>query len=243
MTVYLVGAGPGDPDLLTVRAARLLSIAEVVVHDRLTTAAMLEMLPAQALRIDVGKATGSCPVPQDRINDLLIEYGRSGRTVVRLKGGDPYVFGRGSEEAAVLNAAGIPFEVVPGLSSATAGPASVGIPVTMRNQALSFTVVTGHEDPQSGTSVDWEVLATTGSTLVILMGVGRIRTIAERLMAGGLSPATPVAVIRWATTAQQEVVRTDLGAVSNQTLAPPSTIVVGAVAGLDLRSTALMPRL
>jgi uroporphyrin-III C-methyltransferase len=242
VTVYLVGAGPGDPDLLTVRAARLLSVAEVVVHDRLTTAAMLDMLPAHALRIDVGKATGSCPVPQDRINDLLIEHGRPGRTVVRLKGGDPYVFGRGGEEAVALNAAGIPFEVVPGVSSAIAGPASAGIPVTMRNQALSFTVVTGHEDPQSGTSVEWEALAATGSTLVILMGVGRIRTIAARLMAGGLSPATPVAVIRWATTDRQEVVRTDLGAVSDQVLAPPSTIVVGPVAGLDLRSTAPVPR-
>lgn len=242
MTVYLVGAGPGHPDLLTVRAARLLAIADVVVHDRLTTAALLDAIPARALRIDVGKATGSCPVPQDRINELLIEHGRPGRTVVRLKGGDPYVFGRGGEEAAALNAAGVPFEVVPGVSSAIAGPASAGIPVTLRSQALSFTVVTGHEDPESASSVRWEALATSGSTLVILMGVGRIRTIAERLMAGGLPASTPVAVIHWATTDDQEVVRTDLGTVSDQILAPPSTIVVGAVAGLDLRSTALVPR-
>jgi uroporphyrin-III C-methyltransferase len=236
VTVHLVGAGPGDPDLLTVRAARLLSIAEVVVYDRLTTAAMLDLLPAAALRIDVGKAAGSCPVPQDRINDLLIEHGRTGRTVVRLKGGDPYVFGRGGEEAVALNEAGVPFEVVPGLSSAIAGPAAAGIPVTMRNHALSFTVVTGHEDPRAGTSVDWEALASTGSTIVILMGVGRIRTIAQRLMAGGLSPAIPVAVIHWATTDRQVVVRTTLASVSDEALAPPSIIVVGAVAGLDLRA-------
>ncbi|MHB1709877.1 MAG: uroporphyrinogen-III C-methyltransferase [Acidimicrobiales bacterium] len=236
MTVHLVGAGPGDPDLLTVRAARLLSVAEVVVYDRLVTAAMLDLVPTEALLIDVGKAAGASPVTQQRINELLIEHGRTGRTVVRLKGGDPYVFGRGGEEAVALDAAGIPFDVVPGLSSALAAPAAVGIPVTMRNQSLSFTVVTGHEDPQAAGSVDWEALAATGSTLVILMGVGRIRTITQRLLAGGLSPATPVAVIHWATTARQQVLRTTLAEVSDEALSPPSTIVVGAVAGLDLRS-------
>lgn len=236
MTVHLVGAGPGDPDLLTVRAARLLSTAEVVVYDRLVTADLLGLAPAEALRVDVGKAAGSSPVSQQQINELLIDHGRTGRTVVRLKGGDPYVFGRGGEEAVALDAAGIPFEVVPGVSSALAGPAAAGIPVTMRNQSLSFTVVTGHEDPRAATTVDWEALAATGSTLVILMGVGRIRTITQRLMAGGLSPATPVAVIHWATTDRQQVLRTTLGEVSDQSLTPPSTIVVGAVAGLDLRS-------
>jgi len=242
MTVHLVGAGPGDPDLLTIRAAKLLSVAQVVVYDRLITAAMLDHVPAQSLRIDVGKAAGSNPVPQEQINDLLIEHGRTGQTVVRLKGGDPYVFGRGGEEAAALLSAGVPFEVVPGVSAAIASPSSAGIPVTMRNQALSFTVVTGHEDPSTATTVDWEALAATGSTLVIMMGVGRIQTIAERLIAGGLPPSTPVAIIRWATTAQQAVVRTELGAVSDHVLDPPSTIVVGAVAGLDLRSPLMVPR-
>ncbi|MPY96089.1 MAG: uroporphyrinogen-III C-methyltransferase [Acidimicrobiia bacterium] len=235
MTVHLVGAGPGDPDLLTVRAARLLSAAEVVVHDRLTTADLLDLAPADAARIDVGKAAGSSPVSQKRINELLVEHGRSGRTVVRLKGGDPYVFGRGGEEAAALLAAGVPFDVIPGMSSAIAGPAAAGIPVTMRNLAQSFTVVTGHEDPRAGADVDWGALAATGSTLVILMGVGRIGTIAGRLMDGGLSPTTPVAAVRWATTADQSVLRTTLADVADQPLAAPSVIVVGAVAGLDLR--------
>ncbi|MFZ6003094.1 MAG: uroporphyrinogen-III C-methyltransferase [Actinomycetota bacterium] len=235
MTVHLIGAGPGDPDLLTVRAARLLSAAEVVVHDRLTTAALLDLAPADAVRIDVGKAAGSSPVSQQRINELLVEQGRSGRSVVRLKGGDPYVFGRGGEEAAALLAAGVPFDVIPGLSSAIAGPAAAGIPVTMRNLAHSFTVVTGHEDPRAGAAVDWEALAATGSTLVILMGVGRIGIIAGRLMDGGLSPTTPVAAVRWATTVDQCVLRTTLADVADQPLAAPSVIVVGAVAGLDLR--------
>ena len=235
MTVHLVGAGPGDPDLLTVRAARLLSAAEVVVHDRLTTAALLDLAPADAVRIDVGKAAGSSPVSQQRINELLVEQGRSGHSVVRLKGGDPYVFGRGGEEAAALLAAGVSFDVVPGLSSAIAGPAAAGIPVTMRNLAHSFTVVTGHEDPRAGAAVDWEALAATGSTLVILMGVGRIGIIAGRLMDGGLSPTTPVAAVHWATTTDQNVLRTTLADVADQPLAAPSVIVIGAVAGLDLR--------
>lgn len=236
MTVHLVGAGPGDPDLLTVRAARLLAAAEVVVHDRLTPPALLALARDDAVHIDVGKAAGASPVPQERINELLVEQGRSGRCVVRLKGGDPYVFGRGGEEAAALRAAGVAFEVVPGLSSATAGPAAAGIPVTMRNLAHSFTVVTGHEDPRAGASVDWEALARTGSTLVILMGVGRIGTIAGRLTAAGLAPTTPVAAVRWATTGDQHVLRTTLGEVADEALAAPSVIVVGAVAGLDLRS-------
>jgi len=236
VTVYLVGAGPGDPELLTVRAARLLSAAEVVVHDRLTTPAILALAPEGAVRIDVGKAAGSSPVSQHRINDLLVEQGRSGSVVVRLKGGDPFVFGRGGEEASALLVAGVPFEVVPGLSSATAGPAAAGVPVTMRNLAQSFTVVTGHEDPRAGVAVDWEALAATGSTLVILMGVGRIRIIAGRLMDGGLSPTTPVAAVHWATTVDQNVLRTTLAEVADEALAAPSVIVVGAVAGLDLRS-------
>lgn len=242
MTVYLVGAGPGDPDLLTVRAARLVATADVLVHDRLSTPAVVALAPAESQRIDVGKAAGSSPVSQDEINQLLIEHGRTGRSVIRLKGGDPFVFGRGGEEAEALAAAGVPFEVIPGISAAIAGPAAAGIPVTMRNQALSFTVVTGHADPRSSDPVDWEALAATGSTLVILMGVAQISGIAERLVGGGLAPTTPVAVIRWATTPQQEVVRTDLASVAQLRLEPPSTIVVGVVADLDLRSPLIGPR-
>jgi uroporphyrin-III C-methyltransferase len=236
MTVYIVGAGPGDPDLLTVRAARLLAGADVVVHDRLTTKAVLDLAPAGARRIDVGKAPGCAPVPQAQINRLLVELGESAGTVVRLKGGDPYVFGRGGEEAAALLAAGVPFEVVPGVSAAIAAPAAAGVPVTLRNRSLAFTVVTGHEDPHGDASVDWEAHAATGATLVILMGVGRIGMIAKRLIVGGMPPDTPVTAIRWAYTDRQSVLRTTLGEIGHADLAAPTTIIVGDVAGLDLRS-------
>ena len=153
---------------------------------------------------------------------------------MRLKGGDPFVFARGGEEAAALRDAGVPFEVVPGVTSAVAVPAYAGIPVTLRSQALAFTVVTGHHDPATSSEVDWEALARTGGTLVILMGAANMTRIAERLVAGGLSPDTPLAAIHWGTTPQQQVVRTTLGDVGRHRLPAPSTIVVGAVAGADL---------
>lgn len=235
MTVYLVGAGPGDPDLLTVRAARLIAAADVLVHDRLTTEATLALAP-HAVRIDVGKSAGHAVMSQEDINRVLVEHGRTGASVVRLKGGDPYVFGRGGEEAEALIAAGVEFDVIPGITSAIAAPMAAGVPVTMRNRALAFTVVTGHEDPAGNSTVDWEAHAATGATLVILMGVGRIAIIAKRLMHGGLAPETPVAAVRWGCTDRQEVVRTTLAEVGHAELAAPTTIVVGAVAGLDLRS-------
>lgn len=235
MTVYLVGAGPGDPELLTVRAARLVASADVLVHDRLATPAIVDLAPPHALRIDVGKSAGHAVMPQHEINRLLVEHGRTGACVVRLKGGDPYVFGRGGEEAEELQAAGVQFDVVPGISSAIAAPMAAGVPVTMRNRALAFTVLTGHEDPSGDSTVNWEAYAATGATLVILMGVGRIAIIAKRLMVGGLHPDTPVAAIRWGCTDRQEVVRTTLAEVGHADLAAPTTIVIGAVASLDLR--------
>jgi len=254
LTVHLVGAGPGDPELLTVKAARLLSTADVVVHDRLVSEATLALVPERCLRIDAGKAAGRSPVSQTGINALLVKHGRSGGTVVRLKGGDPYVFGRGGEEATALMDAGVDFEVVPGISSAIAAPAAAGIPVTLRNRSTSFTVVTGHEHDEGsarqGGSTDgsdgscrvrWEALAASGSTLVILMGAARMARIAARLMAGGLPPSTPVAAVHWATTDRQRVVRTDLGSVGSVRLGAPSTIVVGAVADLDLRGVNSSP--
>jgi uroporphyrinogen III methyltransferase / synthase len=236
VTVYLVGAGPGDPGLLTVRAAELLAAADVVVHDRLVTDAVLGLVPDGCERVDVGKAAGSSPVPQARINELLVEHGRAGRRVVRLKGGDPFVFGRGGEEAGALREAQVPFEIVPGVSAVLAAPAAAGIPVTMRRRSLSFTVATGHEDETGPDGVDWEGLAATGTTLVILMGASRMETIARRLMAGGLAPGTAVTAVRWATTDRQEVLRTDLASVGDVRLESPTTVVVGAVADLDLRS-------
>ena len=241
MTVYLVGAGPGDPGLLTVRAAELLARADVLVHDRLIAPATVELVPAVCTRIDVGKRSGHAAVSQDEINRLLVEHGRTGHEVVRLKGGDPYVFGRGGEEARALQAAGIPFEVVPGVSSAIAAPAAAGIPVTMRGHAGAFTVVTGHEDPAGDTTIDWEAHAATGATLVIMMGAGRMALIAKRLMAGGLPPDTPVTAVHWGWTERQSAIRTRLAEVAECDLSAPSTIVVGEVAGLDLRSDPAPP--
>ena len=236
MTVYLVGAGPGDPGLLTVRGADLLRRADVVVSDRLSVAALLELAPADAERISVGKAPGRVTMTQDKINALLVEKGRRHATVVRLKGGDPFVFARGGEEAAALATAGVPFEIVPGISSAIAAPAYAGIPLTLRHSSTSFTVVTGHEDPAGGEdgSVDWRAVAHLGGTIVILMGAARIGRIAEELMAGGLSPLTPAAAVRWGTRANQQTVRATLATLADHDLLAPSVIVVGEVAGLNL---------
>ncbi|HEY3811044.1 MAG TPA: uroporphyrinogen-III C-methyltransferase, partial [Acidimicrobiales bacterium] len=198
MTVYLVGAGPGDPGLLTVRGAEVLRVADVVVHDRLADAGLLDLVPPGARRVDVGKAPGG-PVHQDEINALLIDEGRAGRTVVRLKGGDPFVFGRGGEEALALAEAGVPFEVVPGITSAVAVPAYAGVPVTHRGLATSFTVVTGHSRHAIDRETNWEALAAAGGTIVVLMGVAHRETVAARLLAGGLAPDTPVLAARWGT--------------------------------------------
>lgn len=235
MTVYLVGAGPGDPGLLTIRAWQLIESADVIVHDRLVSEGVLALVPEGVRCINVGKKPGVHRISQEGINELLVELGRKGEKVVRLKGGDPFVFGRGGEEAAALGAAGVAYEVVPGISSAIAAPTAAGIPVTSRGLALSFTVVTGHEDPTTGVVVDWEALARTKSTLVILMGAARIGTIADRLMGGGLAPATPVAFVLRATASDQEVIRTTLEAVGEQKVATPTTVVIGEAAGLDLR--------
>ncbi|MET0727981.1 MAG: uroporphyrinogen-III C-methyltransferase [Acidimicrobiales bacterium] len=236
MTVYLVGAGPGDPGLLTVRGAEVLARADVVIYDRLSVEALLDLAPPTAERISVGKAPGQVTLPQEDINALLVEKGQHGRTVVRLKGGDPFVFARGGEEAAGLAAAGVDFEVVPGISSAIAAPAYAGIPVTLRHSSTSFTVVTGHEDPSVGEdgTVDWQAVANVGGTIVILMGVARIGKIAAQLMAAGRSPDTPAAAVRWGTRPEQHTIRATLGTIADQPLRSPSVIVVGDVAAVDL---------
>jgi uroporphyrinogen III methyltransferase / synthase len=236
MTVYLVGAGPGDPGLLTVRAAEVLARADVVVFDRLSVEALLDLAPLDAERISVAKAPGQVTLAQDDINALLVAKGAEHDTVVRLKGGDPFVFARGGEEAAALAAAGIDFEVVPGITSAIAVPAYAGIPITLRHSSTSFTVVTGHEDPSVGEagSVDWGAVAKVGGTIVILMGVSRIRAISGALMEGGLPPDTPAAAVRWGTRSEQSTVRATLGTIADAALAAPSVIVVGEVAAVDL---------
>jgi uroporphyrinogen III methyltransferase/synthase len=236
VTVYLVGGGPGDPGLLTVRALDVLERADVVVYDRLSQESLLDLAPPDAECIDVGKAPGNARLDQDDINALLVERGKGGATVVRLKGGDPFVFARGGEEAAALAGAGVPFEIIPGISSAIAVPAYAGIPVTMRHSSTSVTIVTGHEDPGAGEegTVDWRAVAQVGGTIVVLMGVARIGRIAAALMAGGRPPDTPVAAIQWGTRPNQRTVRATLGTIADAPLGTPSVIVIGEVAGLDL---------
>jgi len=204
--VSLVGAGPGDPGLLTVRAVERLREAHVVVYDRLVNPELLNLAPTEALRIYAGKRVGAHCLPQAAINALLIRHASEGRFVVRLKGGDPFVFGRGGEEALALARAGIAFEVVPGVTSAIAAPAYAGIPVTHRGIAASFAVLTGHEDPsRESDAVNWRALATSVDTLVVLMAVGTFPRIVGALLANGRPAETPVALIRWGTTDAQEV--------------------------------------
>ena len=235
MTVYLVGAGPGDPGLLTRRGEELLRRADVVVYDRLASPALLTLVPPGAELVDVGKAPGRVALAQEQINELLVARGAAGLVVVRLKGGDPFVFGRGGEEAESCIAAGVPFEVVPGVTSAIAAPAYAGIPVTHRGLSTSVTVVTGHEDPgKPGSDTDWAALARAGGTLVVLMGAGRAADIAEALLAGGRAPATPVAAVRWGTRPEQRTVRGTLATLAAMGVESPSAIVIGEVAGLDL---------
>lgn len=235
MTVYLVGAGPGDPGLITVRGRELLERADVVVYDRLASPELVALAPATAIRIDAGKRPDHHLLRQDAINEMLVTHGRAAGTVVRLKGGDPFVFGRGSEEARALGEAGVPFEVVPGITSAIAVPAYAGIPVTHRGLATHFTVVTGHEDPEKGTrDVDWAALAAAGGTLVLLMGVRGLPEISAALVAGGRSADTPAAVIASGTTARQHVVSGTLGTIADLAadVASPAITVVGEVASL-----------
>lgn len=235
MTVHLVGAGPGDPELLTVRAARLVAAADVIVHDRLADASILELARPGVEFIDVGKRPGA-PTPQEIINALLVHLGSQGLEVVRLKGGDPFVFGRGGEEADALRAAGIPYTIVPGISSSVAVPAAAGIPVTHRGVSVGFTVVTGHRESGGADEVEWEALAKVGTTIVVLMGVAHRASIARRLLSGGLPTDTPVAAIRWGTRPEQETVRTTLVDLPNVPIEAPCTIVIGAVAAFDLTS-------
>ncbi|MCZ7529448.1 MAG: uroporphyrinogen-III C-methyltransferase [Acidimicrobiia bacterium] len=238
MSVALVGAGPGDPGLLTLRGAELLADAEAVVYDRLAAPALLDLAPPGAERIFVGKAPGDVAMTQDAINQTLVRLGAAGKRVVRLKGGDPFVFGRGGEEAQALERAGIEFEVVPGITSAISAPAYAGIPVTHRGLSTHVTVVTGHEDPAKERSdVDWEALAAAGGTLVILMGVARLEEIAARLLAAGRSGDTPLAAVARGTRPDQQTRRSTLGEVAEgglPALSSPAVIVVGEVAALDL---------
>ncbi len=229
VTVYLVGAGPGGVDTLTMRGFRLLERAEVVVHDRLVAQDVLALIPSGAERIDVGKHKGMA-ASQGLINALLVSLAKRHDCVVRLKGGDPFVFGRGGEELIVLREAGVPVEIVPGVTSAIAAPAVAGIPVTHRGIACGAVIVTGHAglDPE----IDFAELCRRGMTLVILMGVEQRETIARHLISGGLAAHTPLAVIERACTPGQHVVRAKLEGLASLDVTSPAVIVIGAVAAL-----------
>jgi uroporphyrin-III C-methyltransferase len=232
VTVYLVGAGPGDADLLTVRAARLLGAADVIVHDRLVDRSVLELVRGDVELIDVGKEPGRF-TSQSMINDLLVSLGRRYETVVRLKGGDPFVFGRGGEEMIALREAGVASEVVPGVTSAFAGPLAAGIPVTHRGLSRGVTVVTGHlESHDDGY---FRRLANPELTLVVLMGVNARASIATQLIDGGLSRDTPIAVIESAWTPRESVTRAVLGDLGSLNVASPAIIVIGPCAALSVR--------
>lgn len=236
-TVYLVGAGPGDAGLLTLRGAEVLARADVVFYDALVGVGILGMIPRGAERVYAGKRSRDHAIPQEDLNRLLVERAKAGKTVVRLKGGDPYVFGRGGEEAMELAGAGIPFEVVPGITSVIAAPAYAGIPVTHREHCSAFQVITGHEEPgKTEASVDWHAVARVAGTKVILMGVERIGEIASGLTGGGMASDTPVALVRWGTTGRQQTLVATLGTVAEEVkrkgFGAPAVTVVGEVVGL-----------
>lgn len=204
--VYLVGSGPGDPELLTLKARRLLDTAEVVVYDQLPGKAIIDSIPQSTEKIDAGKHAGDHTLTQDEINAVIVRKAKEGKNVVRLKGGDPYMFGRGGEEAQELIVEGIGFEVVPGITSAVAVPAYAGIPVTHRDHASMVTFITGHEDPTKGESaLDWETLAKFNGTIVIFMGVKMLGRNVGELMKFGKNPKTPVALVERGTRPDQRV--------------------------------------
>jgi uroporphyrinogen III methyltransferase/synthase len=233
-TCYLVGAGPGDLGLVTLRAKECIELADVLVYDALSSPELLRWTKPDCEKIHVGKRAKNHALPQDQINDLIVRKTQAGKNVVRLKGGDPMIFGRGGEEAAELAAAGVPFEIIPGISSAIAGPAYAGIPVTHRDHCTQLTIFTGHEDPTKGfSSIDFAQLAKTPGTKVFLMGVSRLREITEAFIANGALPNTPIALTRWATTASQTTIVGTLATIADiadkANFASPAVAVIGGV--------------
>lgn len=235
--VYLVGAGPGDPGLLTVRGAELLARAEVVVYDALVQPSLIKLAPQGAELLYAGKRSKDHSIPQDQLNQLLVKQAQAGKCVVRLKGGDPYVFGRGGEEAMELAEAGVDFEVVPGISSAVAAACYAGIPITHRDHCSSFLVITGHEEPgKKKEGIDWPAIARAPGTKVILMGVERIREIADTLMENGLAKTEPAAMVRWGTTGKQATLVSTLGSIADEVdrtgFKSPAIAIIGSVVSL-----------
>ena len=235
--VHLVGAGPGDPDLLTVKALRLLQAADVVVHDHLVAEGILALIPAATRRVFVGKKGGGFCCPQHRIEETLVDLARQGLNVVRLKGGDPFIFGRGGEELEALAAAGIPCSIVSGVTSAFGAAAEAGIPLTHRRLASGVVFLTGHEEPgKTESAVPWEDYARLGATLCVYMGMKNLESITGRLLAGGLAAETPAAVVQAATTASQRLWVSSLGRIAREAeeggFTAPAIVIIGEVVGL-----------
>lgn len=236
-TVYLVGAGPGDPELLTLKAHRLIRSADAIVHDYLVRPAILALARPDAERVFVGKKGGGFCCPQRDIEGTLIRLARAGKSVVRLKGGDPFVFGRGGEEAEALAEAGIPFEIVPGVTSALAAAAYAGVPLTHRDHSSAVVFLTGHEDPNKpDAAIHWEDYGKLGATLCLYMGMKNLETITRRLQAGGLPPETPALVVQSATTGEHRQLLATVATIALDSehagFGAPAIVVIGAVAAL-----------
>ncbi len=236
--VFICGAGPGDPKLITVRAMELLKTCDVVLYDRLVARELVDQIPASTEKVYVGRAVGDPTTHQDKTNELMAEYAKEGKQVLRLKGGDPFIFGRGAEEAEYLLKLGIEFEIVPGITSAIASPAYAGIPLTHRRHSSSVAIVTGHEDPEKDEPVvKWDKLAGAVDTIVVLMGIGQLDQISNELVKSGMKEDTPVAIVVSGTTEKQRIVRGTLVTIvdiaNKAGVKPPAVIVIGRVAGLD----------
>ena len=236
--VYLVGAGPGDPKLITLRAVELLKMADIVLYDRLVSKKILAMIPNKAKKFYVGRDVGDDYLHQESTNDLMVKYAKTKKNIVRLKGGDPIIFGRGGEEAEYLKKRKIKFEIVPGITSGIGSATYTGIPLTHRKFASSVVFVTGHEDPQkSKEKVRWKKLAKSVDTIVIMMGLSRIGIICKQLIEGGMNKKTPVAVIQEGTTPQQKMITGNVSNISKlvtqRKIRPPSIIIIGKVVNLS----------
>jgi uroporphyrin-III C-methyltransferase len=236
--VFICGAGPGDPKLITLRAMELLKTCDVILYDRLVGKEIVDQIPEGAEKVYVGKTVGDPTTHQDRTNELMARYTKKGKQVLRLKGGDPFIFGRGAEEAEYLVARRIAFEIVPGITSAIASPAYAGIPLTHRRYSSSVAIVTGHEGAEKDElAVRWERLAGAVDTIVVLMGIGQLDQISRDLVKAGMKKSTRVAIVASGTTDKQRIVRGTLatipGAAKKANVRPPAVIVIGRVAGLD----------
>lgn len=236
--VYICGAGPGDPKLMTVRAMELLKSCDVILYDRLVGQEIIGQIPKSAEKVYVGRAVGDPTTHQKRTNELMVKYAKKGKSVLRLKGGDPFIFGRGAEEAEYLLERSVPFEIIPGITSAIAGPAYAGIPLTHRRHSSAVAIATGHEgvDNKGDVSVDWKKLAGAVDTVVVMMGIGQLEQISRDLMKGGMKGSTKIAIIENGTTEKQRVVMGTLGTAARvaqkSVIRPPAIVVVGRVASL-----------